>query len=349
MSPLLLVALLGAAPAEKAPKPLPTLSKDPVVDGSLADLTGAQELKVPAAAAKGLKVRAGYRKDTLYLGLTAPGSALATSSFVVSLFFPTAGTTARGTRLTISAAGITGTEEDGPAWARSLVQVKGKDDGKAPSFEVAIPARALPRFPAQGPLMLSLCVDLKTPATELSSCNTGDMVGGPVRLPDELRKTQKLVAPAGVEGVEARPKGWVGYAVLHFPSWVLADEELSPESLTELIAGKEAVEPKTVALPIPRTLSLPDGRPLFPVLTGQNPYVGDDCKPQHELRMSMYVIKGNQAVQVLEWPAATCALGRAMRFELSPEGFLTIGYTNGSTARFTFTQEHFERAELGAR
>ena len=244
---------------------------------------------------------------------------------------------------------MTGTDEDGPGWARALVQAKVKQDDKALSLEVAIPARALPRFPAQGQLAMNLCVELKSGATQVSSCTAGEMPQGPVRLPDELRKTLKLSPPGGVEGLEARPQGWVGFAVLHGPSWVLADAELTPELLGSLIAGKDAVEPKSVALPIPRKLELLDGRPLFTVLTGQNPYVGDDCKAQHELRMSMYVVKGNQAAQVLEWPAATCQLGRAMRFELSAEGFLDIGYTNGSTARFTFTQEHFVRAELGAR
>jgi hypothetical protein len=67
----------------------------------------------------------------------------------------------------------------------------------------------------------------------------------------------------------------------------------------------------------------------------------------NELRMAMYAVSGAAALRVLEWPAATCQLGRAMRFELSPEGNLLIGYTGGSTAHFTWAGDHFERSELG--
>jgi len=50
---------------------------------------------------------------------------------------------------------------------------------------------------------------------------------------------------------------------------------------------------------------------------------------------------------VLEWPAATCKLGKAMRLELGAEGTLEIGYTSGTTHHFAWTVDHFERSELG--
>lgn len=131
---------------------------------------------------------------------------------------------------------------------------------------------------------------------------------------------------------------------------MVGDAEFTPESLAELIAFDNAIDPASVALPIPRKLVLADNRPLFTLLTGKNPYSKDACNPNNELRMAMYVVKGNVAARALEWPAATCALGRAMRFELEAEsGQLLIGYTNGQTARFVWTADHFERSELGSR
>ena len=94
-------------------------------------------------------------------------------------------------------------------------------------------------------------------------------------------------------------------------------------------------------------MELNDNRPIFTVLTGQNPYVGDQCHSEDELRMAFYVIKDSTAARVLEWPAATCSLGRAMSFDLNNDGGLTIGYTNGSTAHFSWSNDHFERSELG--
>ena len=60
--------------------------------------------------------------------------------------------------------------------------------------------------------------------SKLTSCPTGDMVGGPTRVPDELRKTLKLAPSADVEGIEPREKGWLGFSKLHYPTWAAADE-----------------------------------------------------------------------------------------------------------------------------
>ena len=53
-------------------------------------------------------------------------------------------------------------------------------------------------------------------------------------------------------------------------------------------------------------------------------------------------------LRALEWPASTCAVGRASSIELDEQGALTIGYSSGSTSGFTWSHDHFERTELGA-
>ncbi len=340
------------APAEKAIKPLPTLSREPKLEGTFKDFGGA-ELKVAKDATHVVSLKAGFRKDTLFLGIelkddkVVPGDAVA-----VNLYFPTAGTTARGFRYLFGPEGRLNEPEGAPAWAQALVKSGVRKDPKGLFLALAFPARALPRLPAQLQLALNICVDFldkddEGEPTVVSTCTSGEMVGGPTRLPDELRKNLKLTPPADVEGLEARPSGWVGYAVLHYPIWAIADAPLTPESLAELIAGDKAVDPQTVQLPLPPKMELNDKRPIFTVLTGQNPYIKDQCHSENELRMALYVIKGSIAARVLEWPAATCSLGRAMSFDLTNDGGLTIGYTNGSTAHFSWSTDHFERSELG--
>jgi hypothetical protein len=240
-----------------------------------------------------------------------------------------------------------------PAFAQAMVKAATKPSKKGYTLEVAIPARALPRFQAFRQLALSLCVDYADvdveggEASKLTTCPTGEMVGGPTRIPDELRKNLKLTPNADVEGIEAREHGWLGFSKLHYPTWAVGDETLTPESLGELIAGEGALPPASVALPLPSTLHLPDNRPLFTVLTGKNPYVKDSCISGNELRMALYVVNDRTATRVLEWPVATCKLGKAMRFEITPEGSLHIGYTGGSTQHFTWSGQRFERSELG--
>ena len=75
----------------------------------------------------------------------------------------------------------------------------------------------------------------------------------------------------------------------------------------------------------------------------------DKCDAEQEVRLAMYGVKGNVASRVLEWPAITCGLGRALSIQLSPEGHLQIGYSNGSVANFAYSGDHFERSELGAK
>lgn len=358
----LIAAVLSApppAPAEKPIRPLPTLAKDPKLDGVLKDLAPAQDFKMPESAkgsSASLSLKAAFRKDTLFVGVTvADDKVLAADALDVSLYFPESGTTSKGVVFRFGAEGLGTAPEEvaAPAFAQALVKAGTKQDAKGFTVEVAIPVRALPRFQAFKQLALTLCaeysdVDMEGgEATKLTTCPAGEMVGGPTRIPEELRKALKLSPIDSVEGIEARETGWVGYSRLHYPTWVVGDAELTPESLGQLIAGQAAIEPSSVALPIPAKLQLPDNRPIFSVLTGKNPYLGTTCVQGNELRMAMYVVKGATAFRVLEWPAATCQLGRAMRFELNPDGNLTIGYTSGSTAHFTWAGDHFERSELG--
>lgn len=361
MSPLLLaLALAAPPPAERPIKPLPTLSREPKLDGDLKDFAPAQAFKMPESAAGGsaaLQLKAAFRKDTLYVAVEVQDdAAIADDQLELSLYFPESGTTSRGFVYRFGPEGLRppSPEAGPPDFAQALVKAGTKADKKGWVLEAAFPARALPRFQAQRQLAVSICADYADvdvaggEPSKLTTCPTQEMVGGPTRLPDELRKALKSPPPADVEGIEARPAAWVGYSRLHYPTWVLADEDLTADTLATVIAGDQVVDPASVALPIPKQLTLPDDRPIFTVLTGKNPYAKDKCAPDAELRMAMYVAKGKVATRVLEWPAATCNLGRAMRLELSPEGNLVIGYTNGSTSHFTWSGDHFERSELGA-
>jgi hypothetical protein len=241
-----------------------------------------------------------------------------------------------------------------PAYAVEAVKAVTKEEPKGFTLEVALPVKALPRFQARSQLAVELCLeylddDGGETKTKLNSCSGGDMAGGPVRIPDELRRAVKVQPPADVEGLEPRANGFVGYAELHYPSWGYTDEPLTAQSLRTLIAGSDSVDPQKVHLPISDNMVLPDNRPLYTVLTGKDPYSGDKCDADQELRLAMYGIKANVAMRVLEWPAITCGLGRALSFQLSPDGHLAIGYSNGSVANFTFSSDHFERSELGER
>ncbi|MBE2252519.1 MAG: hypothetical protein IAE78_23505 [Myxococcus sp.] len=361
LSLLILVSLSAPPPAEKPIKPLPSLAKEPKVDGVLKDLAPALEIKVPRPGKDGteLVAKAAFYKDTLYLSVQPKDDAFNEhDQLEVTLYFPDSGTTSRGFTYRYGKDGLRPpSEESGaPPFTQAMLKAAVKDSDKGPTFELAFPARSLPRFQAFKQLALSICFEYQDvdvagqePVKTLT-CPTGEMVGGPTRLPDELRKNVKLTPTADVEGIEARPTGWVGYSKLHYPTWVSGDADFTPESLGELIAFDNAIDPESVALPIPRKLVLGDNRPLFTMLTGKNPYSKDTCNPSNELRLAMYVVKGPVASRVLEWPAATCGLGRAMRFELEAEsGQLLIGYTNGQTARFVWSSDHFERSELGAR
>lgn len=358
-----LTALLAAPPApnaEKPIKPLPALGREPKIDGELKDLAPAQTFKMPESASgssSGLGLKAAFRKDTLYVGITVTDDKLLGGDQLdLTLYFPESGTTSKGVVYRFGNDGLREAPADvgAPAFAQALVKSAVKPSKTGYLLEVAVPARALPRFQAFKQLALSICVDYADVDMEggepskITTCPTGEMASGPTRIPDELRRNLKLAPTPEVEGIEARETGWLGFSKLHYPTWAYGDETITAESLAELIAGEAAIPPASVALPATR-LVLNDNRPIFTILTGKNPYVKDRCISENELRMAMYVTKDRVASRVLEWPAATCKLGKAMRLELGAEGSLEIGYTSGTTHHFTWTVDHFERSELGMR
>jgi hypothetical protein len=51
--------------------------------------------------------------------------------------------------------------------------------------------------------------------------------------------------------------------------------------------------------------------------------------------------------RVLDWPAMSCALGRALSVSLDEDGELSVGYSSGATVRFAWDRDHFERIEYG--
>jgi hypothetical protein len=330
---------------------------------------------MPASAlsqSAGLAVKAAFRKDTLYVGVhVTDDKTVATDEVTITLFFPGSGVTARGYAFKFGFDGLRASAPDAqvPQWATDAVKAVTKLEPKGFGLEVAFAPKSLPRFQARTQLAMTLCVDYLDNdtaekdgaqggkegtqggggSTQLTTCSGGDMPGGPLRLPDEARRVVKVPPPAEVEGLEPRANGYVGYAELHYPTWGYSETAMTADALRVLIAGADSLDPQKVKIPISDNLSLPDNRPVYSVLTGKDPYSGDKCDAEQEVRLAMYGVKGNVASRVLEWPAITCGLGRALSIQLSAEGHLQIGYSNGSVANFSYSGDHFERSELGAK
>jgi hypothetical protein len=362
--PLVLSTLLAAlapmaasAQEESAPPPprptkaVPSLAKAPKLDGQLKDFPGTLTLKprATADASASFTARVGWRKDTLYVAVEATDAQLqAGDVLTLSLFFPDAGAAATGHvfRFGFDGKRASPPESNTSEFAQKLVDAGVQRKDNTLTLEAAIPARAFPRFPATEPLVLDLCVTFGA----ASNCKDGGMVGEALRLPDDFRKGLKLKPPEGVVALAGQPDGWLGYGVLHYPVWVEADTKLTP-GLLRVLVTPNPVEPEAAGVNVPETLSLPDGRPLVVVLTGELPYTkdGKGCDSDKELRLGLYLAKGKTAQRVLEWPAATCALGRATSVVLDEEGALSIGYSNGPTINFAWSGDHFERTELGRR
>lgn len=301
--------------------------------------------------------RVGYRSGALHLGVDVTDDQVTPADLLlVSLHFPGAGTTATGFTYRF---GLDGKRADSsgdapPEFAQALVTSAAQRTRKGAVFEASFPARALPRFPAQEPLQLELCIAYEDrdaaggPATLASNCEGGSMAGGRLVIPDELRRELRLKPPAKVEGLEARARGWVGYATLHYPVWVSAGEPLTASLVREL-AADALVDPQAARIPVPTHLALPDGRVLVGVLSGKDPFARDECDPEAEVRVALYAVQERTALRVLEWPAATCALGRAVSFSLEKDGTLSIGYSNGATTQFVWSTDHFEQTQYGKR
>jgi hypothetical protein len=358
--PLALLAALLLAPGVHAAAPRPTvlvkLGRAPAIDGVPTEGRAATPLRT-APASPPLTVRAAWAAGpTLYVA--AELKAAPATPLELALFFPGAGPTATGLRLRIAPDGQvqriddTGAAQPAPTGLKAATKASAAGLG----LELLLPAKALPRFPASGPLLLDLCLTLEAPgeAARPSTCEGGAMVGAPLQLPEAFRAQLNLAAPRHVLTLEGRDEGWLGYGELPVPSWVQADSPLTQQSLGRLVAGKPA-DAKAARVNVPEQLRLPDGRILFSVLSGRDPYARDgECNAAHELRVGLFLVKGKSAQRVLDWPASSCGLGRLLSMELAEgdsdvPGALTLGYSNGATINFAWSGDHFERTELGSR
>ncbi len=360
MPALLTLLLLAAAPG---PLDVPALRAAPKLDGNLKDFASALKLDV-AAGPRGdagtptasAKLYAGTFKGTLYLGVEVTDDvSLPSDVLKLQLHFPRGGLGAEGLQLELGPLGLRVLPADAPEDLRRLIHAELTKGPGVKTAEVAIPARALPRFPAREPMVFDLCATYEdkdapdaTPVA-VSNCELGSMLGAPLRLPDSFRSALGLKPPERVTALEGRDGAWLGYETLRYPLWLSADKDLTAAALASFVASPP-VKPEDVRLAIPKSLSLPDARPLVPVLGGADPYATEgQCDSDRELRLGLYLIKGKIAERVLEWPVATCALGRALSVALEDDGNLTIGYSTGATTTFSWTGDHFERTEIGKR
>ncbi|MBM4379723.1 MAG: hypothetical protein FJ086_10550 [Deltaproteobacteria bacterium] len=340
----MLVAVLAGSGEVRA-KPVPAAGGAPVVDGKLKEYGGAAVVK-PIGTVPGdpnFVARVAWKKDTIYVGveLTQLSTEMA-EQLQLSLFFPGAGTTARGHVHRFGLEGKLPAPEGAVVYADAQVKAATEKTAKGYNVEVGIPAAALPRFHATEPLELELCVTVG----RVSSCH-GMTPLEPLKLPDEFRKGLKLGQPERVLALESVPAGWVGFAELYRPFWLSGSKPVTREMLAGLF-DRTVEDPAAIGVNIPTSLAV-EGFPLVGVVTGQNPYEAKGkCNGDVELRVSLYKVDGKQAHRVLDWPVATCQLGRATAVEMEKDT-LSIGYSNGPVTQFTWTVDHFERTELGNR
>lgn len=357
---LLALAPLSASAQEPPTRPVPALpGRAPKVDGNLRDFGAGAPLKSAPAdgASASFTGKVAWRQGTLYVAVDLKDKTVtAEDDLSLTLFFPGSGPTSTGYTWHIGPEGLLPVGPDAltPEFAQSRLEVGAKKQGDKLGVEVAIPARSFPRFPAKEPLVLDVCLtyDDKDPdgaGVPVSNCKEGSMVGEALKLPDDFRKGLKLKVPDSVLTLESVEHGWLGWDLLHYPAWVQGDEPLTANSLREMVASDRAYA-AGAHLDIPDALTLQDGRPLLTVVAGRDPYaVQGKCDAEKELRLGVYLVTGNTAQRALEWPAATCALGRAQSVGMDEEGALIIRYSNGATINFAWSGDHFERTELGNR
>ena len=363
-----LVAMLALAPAPQPPAPAPPkdeagvrkvgeLSRRPRVDGDLKDLVGATAvLTRPASSGSpGLTARAAVFGDTLYLGIELTDERPEPApSLTLGLHAPEAGVAAPGHVFYVGPDGKRpSTLEEAPGYAQAALEVAAVRTPHGLAIEAALPPLALPRLPAHGPLLVELCVgagsmDSESAAPQrFSSCPPGSLPPVRLELPESMLSGARQRAPPEVLALEARPGGWVGFGERVEPRWILADKPLTLASLRALVS-ESSLDTSTLRLYIPDRMTLPDGGAVLAVLTGQDPFdAQDSCSPEREVRFLLYRVRGRVAERVLDWPARSCALGRALSVSLDPTGELTVGYSSGATERFIWSRDHFERTEYG--
>ena len=359
MLPFLLSTFLLAAADEPPPaRPVPELARSPKVDGVLGDFRGGLPLtaKPLEGASAQLTARLGAFRDTLYVALEVQDETITDRDrATLALHFPEAGVTAGGAVFRFGPGGkLEPRPEDGVSpGTLALVDAAVRRTKKGMSLEVALPARALPRFPARDALVLEVCLsyddadDAGPAAKEISTCITGAPPPELVALPATFRQGLRPRPPPEVQTVEGRPGGWVGFNGQVDPKWVLGDRPLNEQSLRMLVA-EAPIDPAVVRVYVPSRMQLPDGKALLAVLTGQDPFGQDEsCAPEREMRLAVFWVKGRVGERVLDWPAMSCALGKALSVSLDEDGELSVGYSSGATVRFTWDRDHFERVEYG--
>lgn len=360
-SPFALLFALALAPAPTPPKEEPSvrkvaeLQRRPRVDGDLKDWVGATPVLIRTASgrAPGLTARAAIFADTLYLAIDvveAEGSTVLT----LGLHAPDAGVAAPGRVFYLGADGKRpSTPEEAPGYAQEAWEAAVVRTPRGLGLEAAFPPLALPRLPAHGPLLVELCVatghaDSEAPAGQrLSACPPGSPPPVRLELPESLLSGLRQRVPPEVVALEARPGGWLGFGERVDPRWILADKPLTLASLRALVS-ENSIDPSALRLYVPDRMTLPDGGAVLAVFTGQDPFdAQDSCSPDREVRFLLYKVKGRIAERVLDWPARSCSLGRALSVALDPSGELTVGYSSGATERFIWSRDHFERTEYG--
>jgi len=358
--PIATCCLAGAGAAEERPtRPVPELKPAPKVDGDPGDWRGGGlELEPVKGATATLRARAGVSGGAFFFAVAVEDDQVGPGDLLdLSLFFPGAGPAARGFAYRIAFDGprVFDEETAAPAHAQRMLKAQVKRSGSGMTVEGQLPARALPAFPPRGTAAFDLCLTyldrdaVGAPAATVQSCSGGSMGKTALALPDSFRAGLKLPkTPPAVVALEGRPGGWVGYGARHELLWVRGDEPLTESSLAGMVTDAP-LKPEAVGMSPPRLVLEAAGRkPIFIVLSGKDPQPGDvPCDASKEVRLSLYLVEGKTAVQVLECPAVTCALGRATSVVLDAEGALTIGYSSGLIATYSWSTDHFERTEYG--
>ena len=347
----------GAAETRRPNLPVPSLKAAPEIDGDLSDWKGALDLPAVSGATASLRARAAVSATTLSFAVEVRDDQLAPGDLLdVSLFFPGAGPAARGFAYRFGLDGPRAFDDEAaaPPHARRLLEARVKRTERGMAVEARLPARALPAFPVKGPLSLELCLTYQdrdaagAPASTVQSCSGGSMGAAALELPESFRAGVKVKPPERVVALEGRPGGWVGYGARHELLWVRADAPLAEGSLAGLVTGAP-LSPESLGMAPPHLVLVPAGRkPLFAVLSGKDPQPGDvPCDAGKEARLALYLVEARTALLVLEAPAATCALGRATAVVLDEDGSLSIGYSGGKIATYSWSGDHFERTEYG--
>lgn len=346
LSSVLSFSILLAFPAAAAgPRALPNLGRRVRVDGRLREYARGLRLRQGP-----LDARVGWYRDALYLGIRVRGAAPdGKGALDVTLHFPEPGITSRAYVFRFQPSGelVPPTPGLAPEFARALVRSATHVERHDVAFEVKVPIRAFPRFPATGRMKLDLCLTWKDAAGQtFANCQNGSMKR-PLVAPDDLRRAARIHVPSDIISLEPADGGWLGYGVLFYPEWIEADEAITVPVLERLLPG-EALDPAKAQVGLDHQYELPDGRVLLSVLSGKNPYaVAGDCNPNHEMRLGLFLVKGRSAQRVLDRPASNCTLGRASSVVLDDKGNLTITYSNGGVSHFDWSKDAFEHTDIG--